>query len=134
MCACSVCPNCNSEMIESSTTFFVETCYQSVETDQLCCDTCPKCNTLIIRQESLPELLAAQNIANKHGISLQRARKKLNLSLKEAGHLSGISAKLFSKAEGGEKHPGIALLALFQLIEKHPELLAEVSETSNSLG
>lgn len=53
-------------------------------------------------------------------------RKKLNLDQREAGEIFGGGVNAFSRYELGKTRPPLATVKLLKLLDKHPELLAEV--------
>ncbi len=58
--------------------------------------------------------------------SLRTIRKKLGLRQAEAGKLFGGGASAFSEYERGKTQPHKSTVLLLKLLDKHPELLAEV--------
>ena len=57
---------------------------------------------------------------------LARIRKKLGLSQKEAAMIAGGGHNAFSRYERGEAKPVAAVVNLFRLLDRHPELLNEL--------
>jgi len=57
---------------------------------------------------------------------LARIRRKLKLTQKEAATLTGGGHNAFSRYERGEARPLPAVLNLFRLLDRHPELLKEI--------
>lgn len=53
-------------------------------------------------------------------------RRKLRLDQKEAGRIFGGGDNAFSRYENGKTRPPMALAKLLRLLDRHPELLAEV--------
>ena len=53
-------------------------------------------------------------------------RKKLALDQREAAEIFGGGANAFSRYENGKTKPPLALVKLLKLLDRHPELLAEV--------
>ncbi len=53
-------------------------------------------------------------------------RKKLELDQREAAILFGGGVNAFSRYENGKTKPPLALVKLFQVLDRHPELLNEV--------
>lgn len=58
---------------------------------------------------------------------LARIRKKLKLTQKEAARLTGGGHNAFSRYERGEAKPLPAVMNLFRLLDRHPELLKELT-------
>ncbi len=55
-----------------------------------------------------------------------RVRKKLALDQREAAEIFGGGVNAFSRYENGKTRPPLALVKLLRVLEKHPDLLAEV--------
>lgn len=53
-------------------------------------------------------------------------RKKLRLDQREAAEIFGGGVNAFSRYETGKTRPPVALIKLLQVLDRHPELLAEV--------
>jgi len=58
---------------------------------------------------------------------LARIRKKLKLSQHAAAKLTGGGKNAFSRYERGEAKPMPAVVNLFRLLDRHPELLKELA-------
>ncbi len=61
---------------------------------------------------------------------LNRIRKKLKLTQKQAALLTGGGHNAFSRYERGESKPLPAVVNLFRLLGRHPELLDELRKTT----
>jgi HTH-type transcriptional regulator/antitoxin MqsA len=55
-------------------------------------------------------------------------RKKLKLDQREAGELFGGGVNAFSRYENGKTKPPLALVKLLRLLDRHPELLPELTD------
>lgn len=55
-------------------------------------------------------------------------RKKLNLSQSEAGEIFGGGVNAFSRYETGKALPHVSTIKLLKLLDKYPELLAEIRD------
>ena len=53
-------------------------------------------------------------------------RKKLNLGQREAAEIFGGGVNAFSRYENGKTKPPLALVKLFKLLDRHPDLLREI--------
>ena len=58
---------------------------------------------------------------------LTRIRKKLKLSQRRAAAITGGGVNAFSRYENGKAKPVAAVVNLFRLLDKHPELIDEIS-------
>jgi len=61
---------------------------------------------------------------------IRRIRNKLGLSQVAAARLTGGGHNAFSRYERGEATPMPAVINLFRLLDRHPELLDELTETA----
>lgn len=57
---------------------------------------------------------------------IQAVRKKLKLGQREAGEIFGGGVNGFSRYETGKAQPHPSTVKLLRLLDRHPELLAEV--------
>ena len=57
---------------------------------------------------------------------LTRIRKKLKLTQLEAARLAGGGKNAFSRYERGQAKPVTAVINLFRLLDRHPELLGDL--------
>ena len=53
-------------------------------------------------------------------------RKKLDLDQREAAKIFGGGVNAFSRYETGKTKPPLALVKLLKVLDRHPDLLAEV--------
>ena len=58
---------------------------------------------------------------------LVHARKRLKLTQKQAAELTGGGHNAFSRYERGEAVPMRAVINLFKILDKHPELVKELA-------
>lgn len=93
---------------------------------------CPKCGETeftgkgaAVRAAAALDALKAQWQGKQRG-ELLRIRKRLGLTQRQAAALTGGGHNAFSRYERGEAQPLPAVLNLFRLLDKHPELLKEL--------
>ena len=60
---------------------------------------------------------------------ITRVRKKLNLDQREAAEIFGGDINAFSRYENGKTKPPLALVKLFKLLDRHPDLLNELTSS-----
>ena len=60
---------------------------------------------------------------------IARVRKNLALDQREAAALFGGGVNAFSRYENGKTRPPLALVKLFHLLDRHPDLLDEIRMT-----
>jgi len=57
---------------------------------------------------------------------LARIRKKLKISQRRAAEIAGGGVNAFSRYENGKAKPVAAVVNLFRLLDRHPELIDEI--------
>ena len=67
-----------------------------------------------------------EEIDKQESAELARIRKKLKLSQKEAAVIAGGGVNAFSRYEHGKSKPVAAVVNLFRILDKHPELVEEI--------
>lgn len=92
------------------------------------CPVCDECEFDAGEGVRYAQALAALRAkANEQRAAAIRAtRKKLGLRQAEAGRLFGGGASAFSEYERNKTQPHKAMVMLFKLLDKHPELLEEI--------
>lgn len=60
---------------------------------------------------------------------LTRVREQFNLTQQQAARVFGGGANAFSRYESGNTKPPVALVKLFKVLNRHPELFKEIAET-----
>lgn len=94
-------------------------------------DWCDVCGEGILNGEDLQAtelawLAFRDAVDREEGQALARIRRKLKLTQAEAAKLTGGGKNAFSRYERGETRPMPAVLNLFKLLDKHPELLDDL--------
>ena len=96
-------------------------------------DFCPACTeSLLDAAESdrvMCEMRAFSKQVNAAIVDpgfITHVRKKLDLDQREAAEIFGGGINAFSRYENGKTKPSLALVKLFKLLDRHPELLNEV--------
>lgn len=77
-------------------------------------------------------VLKARDLAQQQGRRLREARTKRNITQAEAAELAGGGHNAFSRYETGAAQPVAAVVHLFALLERHPELLKEARELAKA--
>jgi HTH-type transcriptional regulator / antitoxin MqsA len=98
-------------------------------------DYCPDCDEVIFNRAQSEYYGAKVRAFHRrvNAVSIDPAfivnvRTKLALDQREAGELFGGGVNAFSRYETGTTQPPVALVKLLGLLDRHPELLAEVRE------
>jgi len=96
-------------------------------------DFCPACNEVVLNREhgdrysELVGLFQRQvNAAYVDPGYIAKVRRKLDLDQRKAAELFGGGVNAFSRYENGKTKPPLALVKLFRLLDRHPDLLKEV--------
>jgi len=96
-------------------------------------DFCPACGEAILDAAESARTSALMLEFNKQVNAsivdpefIARVRKRLALDQREAGEIFGGGVNAFSRYENGKTKPPLALVKLFKVLERHPDLLAEI--------
>lgn len=94
---------------------------------------CPVCDESVLEKkesERVSSLMIEFNKTVNASIVdpafIANVRKKLALDQREAGEIFGGGVNAFSRYENGKTKPPLALVKLLKVLDRHPELLAEV--------
>ncbi|MFM9969845.1 MAG: type II toxin-antitoxin system MqsA family antitoxin [Burkholderiales bacterium] len=93
---------------------------------------CPECGEIEFSgNEGARYAQALEKLRSKvdaeDAAELARIRKKLNLSQRRAAAIAGGGVNAFSRYENGKARPVAAVVNLFRLLDKHPELIDEIA-------
>lgn len=96
-------------------------------------DFCPACGEVVLDREHGDRYSEAIGLFHRQVNAayidpqyIAQVRKKLNLDQREAAEIFGGGVNAFSRYENGKTKPPLALVKLFKLLDRHPELLNEV--------
>ena len=96
-------------------------------------DFCPACDESITDMPETERVMREMQAFNKQVNAaivdpafIVSVRKKLDLGQREAAEIFGDGINAFSRYENGKTKPPLALVKLFNLLDRHPELLGEV--------
>lgn len=96
-------------------------------------DFCPACGEVVLDRTESTRISTAMLEFNKQVNAsivdpgfIASVRKKLALDQREAAEIFGGGVNAFSRYENGKTKPPLALVKLFKVLDRHPELLAEV--------
>lgn len=94
---------------------------------------CPACGEVVLNREHgdrYSEMIGAfQRQVNSAFVDpgyITRVRRKLDLDQRQAAELFGGGVNAFSRYENGKTKPPLALVKLFKLLDRHPDLLDEL--------
>ncbi|MDO8989457.1 MAG: type II toxin-antitoxin system MqsA family antitoxin [Sideroxyarcus sp.] len=93
---------------------------------------CPECGEVeFVGNEGVRYAEALEKLRLKvdaeESAELARIRKKLKLSQRRAAAIAGGGVNAFSRYENGKARPVAAVVNLFRLLDKHPELIDEIA-------
>jgi len=96
-------------------------------------DFCPACGEIILdaaesarSSAMMLEFNRQVNAAIVDPEFISSVRKKLALDQREAAEIFGGGVNAFSRYENGKTKPPLALVKLLKVLERHPDLLAEI--------
>ena len=96
-------------------------------------DFCLSCGEVILDKEHGDRLRQLMGIFQRQVNAsivdpsfIANVRKKLSLDQREAAELFGGGINAFSRYENGKTKPPLALVKLFKVLERHPDLLNEI--------
>ena len=96
-------------------------------------DFCPACSETVLDVTESVRVGALMIEFNKQVNAaivdpefIASVRKKLRLDQREAAEIFGGGVNAFSRYENGKTKPPLALVKLLKVLERHPDLLAEI--------
>ena len=94
---------------------------------------CPACDESVLdaaeSRRTMDLMLAFNKQINASVVDpefIVSVRRKLDLDQREAGEIFGGGVNAFSRYENGKTKPPLALVKLLRVLDRHPDLLAEV--------
>ena len=129
-----ICPCCGgAELVHETRDYPYTYKGQSTSIPSVEADYCPACGEGILERQHgdrfsrlVGEFQKQVNANLVDPAYIAHVRKKLDLDQREAGELFGGGVNAFSRYENGKTKPPVALMKLLKLLEKHPELMAEI--------
>lgn len=96
-------------------------------------DFCPACAESILDATESDRVMRAMRAFSKQVNAsivdpafIASVRKKLALDQREAAEIFGGGVNAFSRYENGKTRPPLALVKLLKVLDRHPDLLAEI--------
>lgn len=128
------CLNCAARtglMRFENETFTIEYAGMVATVDGLAGWRCAACDEVEFDSDSARRYAEASDVLvlrdrERQRKEIRRIRRKLGLSQLAAGRLTGGGHNAFSRYERGEATPLPAVVNLFRILDKHPELLKEI--------
>ncbi len=128
------CPNCGAaELVRDTRDLRYTYKGESTEIPGVTGDFCPACGEEVLEMGESVRTSALMLEFNKQVNAaivdpefIASVRKKLNLDQREAAELFGGGVNAFSRYENGKTKPPLALVKLFKVLDRHPDLLNEI--------
>jgi len=128
------CPSCGSiELVRAVRDLSYTYKGESTVIPDVEADYCDTCGEALVAPASADSCSAAMLAFNKQVNAamvdpqfIVRVRKKLSLDQREAAEIFGGGINAFSRYENGKTRPPLALVKLLRVLDRHPELLAEL--------
>ncbi|MDR2207555.1 MAG: type II toxin-antitoxin system MqsA family antitoxin [Azoarcus sp.] len=128
------CPVCGmAELIHDTRDFPYTYKGESTIISAVRADFCPACDESITdmaeSERVMREMQAFSKQVNANIVDpgfITKVRKKLELDQREAAEIFGGGVNAFSRYENGKTKPPLALIKLFKLLDRHPDLLDEL--------
>lgn len=133
----SRCPECAADAVTpfKAETFTITHRGAAVDVPGLSGFRCTACGEVLFDDESAHAYAAAGDALvirarEATAANLRRVRVKLGLTQRAAAELTGGGHNAFSRYERGIATPVAAVVNLFNLLDRHPELLRELRQES----
>ena len=91
---------------------------------------CDKCDEAVLVYDAAEEaawLAFRDQVDQQVASELESIRKRLKLTQAQAAKLTGGGKNAFSRYERGQAKPVAAVINLFKLLDKHPDLIKELA-------
>ena len=129
------CPSCGAQELKRGTRGIAYT-YKGETTTipAVRGDFCPACGEVLLNRaqgdrysELLGQFQRQVNAAYVDPGYIAKVRKKLELDQRQAAEIFGGGVNAFSRYENGKTKPPLALVKLLKVLERHPDLLKEIT-------
>ncbi len=128
------CPSCGgAELIHDTRPMPYTYKGETTVIDAVTGDYCPACGEAVLEMGESVRTSALMldfnqqvNAAAVDPNFIVGVRKKLSLDQREAGQIFGGGVNAFSRYENGRAKPPVSLVKLLKVLDRHPDLLAEV--------
>jgi HTH-type transcriptional regulator/antitoxin MqsA len=108
---------------------------ESTVFDNITADFCPACGEFILDADEARQFGGLVRGFNKQVNAsfvdpkfIADVRQKLNLDQKQAAEIFGGGHNAFSRYENGRVKPPLPLVLLFKVLDRHPDLLTEITQ------
>ncbi len=123
------CPVCEKGVLHDGTKVLSQNYkgqeYQS-QVSGAFCDKCDEAIMLYDAKEEAAWLAFRDQVDSQVASELESIRKRLKLTQVQAAKLAGGGKNAFSRYERGQAKPVAAVINLFKLLDKYPDLIKEL--------
>ena len=128
------CPSCGgAELVRDTRNLTYVYKGESTVIEAVTGNFCPACGEVLLNREQgdrysalIGQFQRRINAAYVDPDYIARVRRKLDLDQRQAAELFGGGVNAFSRYENGKTEPPLALVKLFRLLDRHPDLLDEI--------
>lgn len=128
------CPECGAaELVRATRSLQHRYKGQATRIARVAGDWCPACGEVVLGMDEARRVGALVDAFNREVNAalvdpgfIASVRRKLRLEQREAAALFGGGVNAFSRYETGRAKPPLALVRLFEVLDRHPELLEEI--------
>jgi HTH-type transcriptional regulator/antitoxin MqsA len=128
------CPSCGgAELVRDTRNLTYVYKGESTVIEAVTGNFCPACGEVLLNREQgdrysalIGQFQRRINAAYVDPDYIARVRRKLDLDQRQAAELFGGGVNAFSRYENGKTKPPLALVKLFRLLDRHPDLLEEI--------
>jgi len=124
-----MCPACGHEMVTKTCDETLSYGGKSVILHGMKGDFCPECGEGVWNAESYRRYTEEQTkLLDSVGTEIRKIRKRLRMTQIQIAEVIGVGKMAFSRYERGQSRPAPALVRLLRIMDRHPELVAEIQE------
>lgn len=128
------CPDCGAaDLVRATRSLQHRYKSQTTRIPRVTGDWCPACGEVVLGMDEARRVGALVDVFNREVNAalvdpgfIAGVRRKLRLDQREAAALFGGGVNAFSRYETGKAKPPLALVKLFEVLDRHPELLEEI--------
>jgi HTH-type transcriptional regulator/antitoxin MqsA len=124
-----ICPVCAAGVLQEGSKLVTQDYKGHTYQAQVRGAFCDKCDEAIVAYDAAEEaawLAFRDQVDRQAARELEGIRKRLKLTQAQAAKLAGGGKNAFSRYERGQAKPVAAVINLFKLLDKHPDLIKEL--------
>ena len=123
------CPSCTAGVLHDGTKTIAQEYKGHTYESKVHGAFCDKCDEAVLVYDATEEaawLAFRDQVDSEAASELEAIRKRLKLTQAQAAKLAGGGKNAFSRYERGQAKPVAAVINLFKLLDKHPDLIKEL--------